>query len=75
MTPVTQVRFTCKSLQILWEETKQGGWGGGDSDLFFGYEDPAYYLFGYEHPAYYLSQPFGQYWVWLGSSLGKQVSV
>ena len=39
MTPVTQVRFTCKSLQILWEETKQ--WG--DSDLLFGYDNPAYY--------------------------------
>ena len=25
MTPVTQVMFTFKSLQILWEETKQGG--------------------------------------------------
>ena len=28
MTPVTQVRFTCKNLQILLEETKQGGGGG-----------------------------------------------
>ena len=27
MTPVTQVRFTCKNLQILWKETKQGGGG------------------------------------------------
>ena len=25
MTPATQVRLTCKNLQILWEETKQGG--------------------------------------------------
>ena len=61
MTPVTQVRFTCKILQILWEETKQGG----VSDLLFGYDDPTYYL----------SQPFSQYWVWLGSLVGKQVSV
>ena len=29
MTPVTPVMFTCKSLQILWEETKQGLGGGG----------------------------------------------
>ena len=48
ITPVTQVRFTYKSLQILLEETKQGG---GDNDLLFGYDDPAYYL----------SQPFSQY--------------
>ena len=25
ITRVTEVRFTCKSLQILWEEIKQGG--------------------------------------------------
>ena len=37
ITPVTQVRFTYKSLQILLEETKQGG---GDNDLLFGYDDP-----------------------------------
>ena len=37
------------------------GGGGGDSDL----------LFGYDEPAYYLSQPLN----WLGSSVGKQVSV
>ena len=62
MNPVNQFRFTCNNLQILWEETKQwGGGGGGDSDLFFGYVDPTYYL----------SQPL----VWLGSSVGKQVSV
>ena len=53
ITPVTQVRFTYKSLQILLEETKQGGGGGGggDNDLLFGYDDPAYYI----------SQPFSQY--------------
>ena len=39
MTPVTQVVFTCESLQILWEETKQGG---RESDLLFGYDGPAY---------------------------------
>ena len=58
MTPVTQVRFTCKSLQILWEETKQRG---GDSDLLFGYDDPAYYL----------SQPLRQTCICVRLSVGR----
>ena len=48
ITPVTQVRFTYKILQILLEESKQEG---EDNDLLFAYDDPAYYL----------SQPISQY--------------